>query len=604
MWWIGLCASAVAADADVLMLGNSYTASNGLKIRVAEQLVAQVPTWTDVYAESETTGGLSLSGHLARADGTLGDTRTRDLLVTGGYLWDHVVLQDQSQIPGFPEGTPDLEASQAALPDLDALIELAGAQTVLLLTWGRRDGDTLNPWLYPDFQTMQDLLTAGYIGYARSISRPGRTAWIAPAGPAFALVHGDVLAAGDEPTAVGSDFHALYKPDGSHPSPTGTFLVSAVVAATLTGRSSVDLGVMTDAGIDEDLRLYLEAVADRAVLGDPYGAFPFPWALQYTDLAGPVISGVGMRPLARVSGAALEPGSLRIAVHDPAGVAGDGRLLVDEGGSLTVGTLVVGETGAGEAEVRGSLDADEVVLAQLGGSGRLVVRGEAEVGAVRAGTGAAMVRLEAGMLAVGTLEAPFVQTAGRLSLRGPVLASTLIMEAGVFDATLGTVAAADSLALAGQLAWSGEAGLGRVEVARAGTVTTDALTLAGPHRASLELTRDGDEDVLAVTWDPSSMRIDVVGSCPGPVTLTVQGAPAGARVGLLSGHAGAEALGAGPCAGSEVDLSSTVLRATATADGAGLASFAPVLPEAACGMWVAAVDGTSCGVTGSQPLSW
>ena len=59
--------------------------------------------------------------------------------------WDWVVLQDQSQIPGFPRSQAEWIASKDGAVEIAEVIEDNGGETVLMMTWGRRDGDSNNP---------------------------------------------------------------------------------------------------------------------------------------------------------------------------------------------------------------------------------------------------------------------------------------------------------------------------------------------------------------------------------------------------------------------------------------------------------------------------
>ena len=235
---------AAAADAHVLMLGNSYTQQNDLDTRLKEVLVDAVPGWTEVGHLKIAPGGYTLAGHAANADGSNGDTPTRQALVTGPQAgtWDWVILQDQSQTPGFPQTEPMWQASRDGAVILHGLIGDGDGETVLLLTWGRRDGDPQNPAIYPDFSAMQQRLLDGYLAYAEAASSDGRQTWIAPAGLAFARVHDELVAAGEDPTAAGSVFHGLYSNDGSHPSVTGSYLAALTIAAAVTGRPSAPGG--------------------------------------------------------------------------------------------------------------------------------------------------------------------------------------------------------------------------------------------------------------------------------------------------------------------------------------------------------------------------
>ena len=254
---------ALADDRALLFVGNSYTQSNNL-----EQVALAV---FEAGAEGETitrrnaTPGYTLPQHLADADGTNGDKPLRQSLVTGGDTWTWVLLQDQSQIPGFAMDGAEYQASEASVPLLDELVAGAGGQTVLLQTWGRRDGDVLNPDLYPDYPTMQALLADGYTGYAAAITAEGRTGWIAPAGYGFRHVY---------QTDSAGLFPRLYIEDGSHPSALGTYLVACVVYATVTGDRCSD--VAPPGGLATADAEALQAAADAAVF-DESPDIVYPW---------------------------------------------------------------------------------------------------------------------------------------------------------------------------------------------------------------------------------------------------------------------------------------------------------------------------------------
>lgn len=200
--------SAPGRPARVLFVGNSYTFYNDLPERYAALVGEPAPTVRMV-----TAGGRQLWQH---ADDEALTTR----LAEG---WDVVVLQEQSQIPGFPSANPDRLRSLAAAR---TLAERAGpARVVLFLTWGREAGDARNPDLFPDFETMQTRLDEGYAAMQDALLNDGRDVAIAPVGPAFRAVHDT-----DPPL-----FAALYTSDGSHPSALGTDLAALVFGRVLNG---------------------------------------------------------------------------------------------------------------------------------------------------------------------------------------------------------------------------------------------------------------------------------------------------------------------------------------------------------------------------------
>jgi hypothetical protein len=246
----------VGPSARILFIGNSYTAANTLHLIVAGLLVE---AGHDAYTLDVTPGGYRLEEHAADADGSNGDTRLRDLLVTGEEAsrgWDVVVLQEQSQVAGFPTTEPYWIAMEEGATILRDLASDAGADTVIFMTWGRRDGDDMNPTLYPDYPTMQDRLSAGYTELASRLDATGDPVFLAPVGESFRSIYlgGDSAA-----------FEGLYVTDGSHPSIRGSYLAACTIFATITGTSPVGL-TSGPTELDATERLSLQETAASVVL--------------------------------------------------------------------------------------------------------------------------------------------------------------------------------------------------------------------------------------------------------------------------------------------------------------------------------------------------
>ncbi|MFT4974599.1 MAG: hypothetical protein ACI8S6_000482 [Myxococcota bacterium] len=254
----------------ILHVGNSYTLNNNLDAMTAGLLSSGGESWQGAKLAA---GGLLFTDHVSRA----ADTKSpwHAALASGQQDWAWVVLQEQSQLPGFPEDSPYVIESTAAAVELDDLAEARGAQTLLLLTWGRRDGDADNTKLFPDFSTMQAHLTEGYLRYQAATTTAERPTWIAPAGLAFAHVYDTT----DDPLDPKGLFYALYAEDGSHPSLLGSYLTACVIYVTLTGNSAE--GLPTPDALDEARRLPLQQAADAAVFGSTE-LLDFPW-----ESAGP-----------------------------------------------------------------------------------------------------------------------------------------------------------------------------------------------------------------------------------------------------------------------------------------------------------------------------
>ncbi len=245
----------------ILFVGNSYVGSGDLHDVTADLLAQVDAAWTGGSALIHE--GYTWEDHLGQV--TTPGTTWNDALVVDPSAWSVVVLQEQSQIPGFPQSDPTWQGSKEAGSALDDIVAGLGVQTILMQTWGRRDGDDENPSLYPDYPTMQDHLTAGYAAYADAFSTPDRAVLVAPIGEAFRVVYDDIVAAGEDPLASGGTFVSLYSGDGSHPSVVGTALGACVITATVTGHSTAALD-LTDY-VDADVAAVLTAAADEAVFG-------------------------------------------------------------------------------------------------------------------------------------------------------------------------------------------------------------------------------------------------------------------------------------------------------------------------------------------------
>lgn len=243
------------AEARVLLLGNSYVFVGHL-----DQALAALSAGSDAPLEvsAYARGGYRLAQHLTDLETPGSELATLFAQGCGGAdPWDFVVLQEQSQIPGFPPGQPERDASLAAAAALARHVADCGARTAFFVTWGRRDGDADNPGLFPDFETMQAALDAGYAAMAQAAAEAAPDApppVRLPVGPAFARV-----AAGPDGAAL---FPRLYAADGSHPSALGTYLAAAVFHRGLTG---ADPRTLTDLPADlvaEDRAALLEAAAE------------------------------------------------------------------------------------------------------------------------------------------------------------------------------------------------------------------------------------------------------------------------------------------------------------------------------------------------------
>lgn len=247
---------------NLLMYGNSYTSQNSLHTIIEDLGVTN--------AEALTGGGMRFNGHWDNVN-TSGHSWNTTLRNSN---WDYVILQDQSQVPGFNRTeTSWIEDKDAAILLADA-IESESSESVLMMTWGRRNGDPLNPTIYSNFTMMQDRLEQGYIDFHDNMTVQGRDVWIAPVGLAFKHIHDSIQSSGSNPISIGSTFYGLYSADGSHPSLSGSYLAACVIYATLTGETPV--GSNDSVALSSSLKLELQQAAAATVFNET-SHLSYPW---------------------------------------------------------------------------------------------------------------------------------------------------------------------------------------------------------------------------------------------------------------------------------------------------------------------------------------
>lgn len=270
-----------SADQRILFIGNSYTHYNDFDDMAATLIEQAQPAWDDVLTGRHAPGGARFTDHLATIEDSANNPPLRQALVTGSAMlrdWDAVVLQEQSQVLGFDRGNTSTAESFRAAQQLHSTIQPTGAVTLLLLTWGRRDGDSMNPTIYPNYRAMQQRLLNGYDSLAAELRQynPDADVYVVPAGLAFFLVYTDDEAAGRDPTAANADFYSLFEDDGSHPSLAGSYLAAATFAAAYTGQPVADLSYVPG-GLGAEKARYLRTVADRVVFGDAFPGRDYLW---------------------------------------------------------------------------------------------------------------------------------------------------------------------------------------------------------------------------------------------------------------------------------------------------------------------------------------
>ena len=168
-------------------------------------------TGDDLIYDSYTPGGYTFMGH---------STNATSLNKIAQGNWDFVVLQEQSQLPSFPDSQVENQVYPYA-QQLNNLINQQNpcAETVFYMTWGRKNGDASNCANWPPVCTytgMDDLLNERYRFMAEQ-----NDAILSPVGAVWRYIRENY------PTIE------LYSADGSHPSVAGTYAAACSFYATL-----------------------------------------------------------------------------------------------------------------------------------------------------------------------------------------------------------------------------------------------------------------------------------------------------------------------------------------------------------------------------------
>ena len=195
----------------VLFVGNSYTSYNNLPRMV--QQVAESMGDSLVYALSA-PGGATLQSHCS-------NDSTSYLLTQ--FDWDVVVLQEQSQLPAFPDAQVAAEVYPYAQLLVEAIYgEAYCGEPMFYMTWGRKNGDQQNAEAFPVIGTYE-----GQFARIRQCYEDMAVAFDASVCP--------VGVAWDRVRTLYPEIE-LYQRDGSHPSLAGTYLAACAFYAMIFER--------------------------------------------------------------------------------------------------------------------------------------------------------------------------------------------------------------------------------------------------------------------------------------------------------------------------------------------------------------------------------
>ncbi len=244
----------LAQTKSVLFIGNSYTSVNSLPSTVHLLALSKGDT---LFTDSNTPGGYTFMQHT---------TNTTTLAKIAQQQWNYVVLQEQSQMPAFPQSQVQIEVYPYSTI-LDSLIHAndSCSETVFYMTWGRKNGDASNCASYPPictYEGMQQGLRESYLAMGQM-----NNASVAPVGMAWKKIIADSLS------------FDLYQSDESHPSVYGTYLTACVFYSIIYQKSPVGasyIGGVTDTSIALLLQQTAEFIVfDSIALWMESGNIPF-----------------------------------------------------------------------------------------------------------------------------------------------------------------------------------------------------------------------------------------------------------------------------------------------------------------------------------------
>ncbi len=272
--------TSVFIPANVLMFGNSYISTNNLDALLHNMLNV---SGQNNNTQALTGGGLKLSQHWDNVNTSSDSWNTT--LRDNNVNWDFVVLQDQSQVPGFNHSSSLWIESRDGAVNLAEAIEDESSEAMLMMTWGRRNGDPTNALIYSNFTNMQNRLEQGYVDFRDNMSTSSRDVWIAPVGLAYKHLHDSINLSGLDPTQSGNTFYDLYTADGSHPSLSGSYLAACVLYASMTGQSPVDSN--DTVSLAASLKLELQQAAAATVFNET-SHLSYPWQETSGTSIGPM----------------------------------------------------------------------------------------------------------------------------------------------------------------------------------------------------------------------------------------------------------------------------------------------------------------------------
>ena len=204
-------ANLLHAQTRVLFVGNSYTAVNNLPQLTADCALSIGFAGMPMEVASSTPGGTTFQMHTT-------NTTSQSLINQGN--WDYVVLQEQSQLPSFPDGQVAAECFPFATQLNNQILAVDSCtETVFYMTWGRQNGDASNCASWPPvctYEGMDSLLNLRYRQMAIA-----NNAILSPVGALWNYIRNTYPEIN------------LYSADGSHPSLEGSYAAACSMIAVM-----------------------------------------------------------------------------------------------------------------------------------------------------------------------------------------------------------------------------------------------------------------------------------------------------------------------------------------------------------------------------------
>lgn len=245
----------------VLFIGNSYTSVNDLP-RLTQAVASSMGD--ELTYESNTPGGCRFSQHCTNESMTL---------IQQG-CWDVVVLQEQSQLPSFPQW----QVEQECFPYAARLVAAAytanpNVEPMFYMTWGHKNGDPGNAREYPPLATyegMDSLLYERYMQMGRD-----NNASVCPVGRVWRNIrrnHREI---------------ELYANDGSHPTMAGSYAAACSFYTMIFHRNPSEIRYSAD--LDETTAQIIRSTVE-AVVYDSLGFWQRQTPVGIDEEATPTIS--------------------------------------------------------------------------------------------------------------------------------------------------------------------------------------------------------------------------------------------------------------------------------------------------------------------------